>query len=95
MNYVKWKHNYMKFLLTLYLSCCASLSCLGITVYQFTEHYVTNANTVPMLILFFLYDFRGTWQADKQRLCGRLIRRCAACGWLVPTYLPSQPIPDS
>lgn len=55
----------------------------GITVYQFTEHYITNANTVPMLILLFLYDFRGTWQADKQRLCGKPIRRCAACRWLV------------
>lgn len=63
--------------------CCVSLSCCGITVYQFTEHYITNANTVPMLILLFLYEFRGTWQADKQRLCGKLIRRCAACHWLV------------
>lgn len=41
-------------------------------VYQFTEHYITNANTVPMLILFFLYDFKGTQQ-----------RLCAACCWLV------------
>lgn len=36
-----------------------------------------------MLILFFLYDFRGTLQADKQRLCGRQITHSAACGWLV------------
>ena len=36
-----------------------------------------------MLILSLLHDFRGTWQAHKQRLCGGLIRRCAACRWLV------------
>lgn len=68
------------------------LSSCGITLYQFTEHYITNANTVPMLILCFLYDFRGTWQADKQRLSGRLIRCCAACGWLVNVpALPTNP----
>lgn len=34
----------------------APMSSYGITLYQFTEHYITNANTVPVLILFFLYD---------------------------------------
>lgn len=81
MNYVTRRHK-----------SCSLVSCRGITVYQFTEHYITNANTVPMVILFFPCDFRGMWQADKQRLCGRLIRRCAACGWLVNVpALPTNP----
>lgn len=63
----------------------ASLSSHGITVYQFTEHYITNANTVPALILSFLYDIAGRhtealWSTDK-----------TPCGlWLVAaTYLLS------
>lgn len=63
----------------------ASLSSYGITVYQFTEHYITNANTVPGLILSFLYDIAGRdiealWPTDK-----------TPCGlWLVAaTYLLS------
>lgn len=67
----------------------ASLSSYGITVYQFTEYYIINANTVPMLILFFLNDFRGTWQADRQGLCGGLIRRCAACRLVHVTAPPT------
>lgn len=58
----------------------ASLSSYGITVYQFTEHYITNANTVPALILSFLYDIAGR---HTQRLCCSLIRHRAACGWLL------------
>lgn len=77
------------------VTCAAVSVCAeGITAYQFTEHYITNANTVPVLILFLLYDFRGTWQPDKHGLCGRRIRSCAACGWLV-TYLLSPPTPNT
>lgn len=86
MNYVKQTQ--------IHKTTCAAvpLSCRGITVYQFTEHYITNANTAPMLILFFVYAFRETWQAGKQRLCGRLIRRGATCGWLVDArVLPTNP----
>lgn len=69
------------------VACCATLSSYGIAVYQFTVHYITNANTVPILILLFLYDFRGTWQADTQALW-----LTDKLGWL--TYLLSPPIPD-
>lgn len=64
---------------------------LGIMVYQFTENYITNANTVPMLILYFLYDFRGTWQADQAEALWQTDKMLPR-GWLVCIpALPTNP----
>lgn len=46
-------------------SCPASTSLNSFIVpHQFTEHYITNANTVPKLILSFLHDAAGR-QANR------------------------------